>query len=156
MLADDSNKQFIQKSIRVLGWGGGISLCLHLISWAITGHAFRLLELPLWGTANINTAYPAINFSITAAAISYCLSLFSRMGWFVAIFLLLLQAFLFGVLLSYLVTDLWKLNLYADIGQLGISPIIESLSLNICLFILVIASILYLLTPNVRTLFGQE
>lgn len=152
----DADKQFIQKIIFLLSWGGGISLCLHLISWVITGHALHILELPLWGSVHINTAYPAINFSITAAAIAYSLSLYSRIGWFVAVFLLSLQGLLFAVLTTYLISDLWKMSHYSDVGSLGISPIVESLTLNICLLILVISSILYLSIPAVRAFFREN
>ncbi len=156
MLAEDANKLFIQKSILTLSWGGGISICLHLIAWGFTGHSFSPLTLPLWGTTDINTAYPAINFSITALAVAYSLSLFSRMGWFVAVFLLGLQGLLFAMLTAYLVSDLGKMQASSDVGQLGLSHIIESLTLNICLLILVISSIIYLSLPSVKSFFAES
>lgn len=156
MLSGDPNKQFLEKSIKILSWGGGITLCLHLLSWGITGHSFYLLNLPLWGTAQMNTVYPAINFAITAAAIGYSLSLYNRVGWLVAIFLLGLQGILFTVLMFYLVSDMWKIHLYSDLQQVGIAPLIESLILNLCLLILVSAGILYLCLPSIKKLFWEE
>lgn len=151
----EANETFLNRSgmlLCVIGLGAFIT---HILFYIFLQRPCEWLTLPLWGEdIGIETTLPMINFCISAIAIGTTFQLRTPISWFSAITLLTLMVILFCIMGITLSVQLYHILQFATLQMIGPTAMIQSIFINFALGLLSFMTLVYVLHPHIRSLYG--
>lgn len=151
----EANQIFLNRGGMLLSIMGLCAFITHILYYVFLEKSCEWLTLPLWGEdMGEETALPMVNFCISAIAIGTTFQLRTPISWFSSITLLALMFVLFSIMGITLAFQLYHILQFASLSMINPIELIQSIFINFALGLLSFMTLIYMLHPSIRPLYG--